>query len=81
MKWIDLKRTNAWVIIILAVVVFGVQYAVSAIQAEPIIDNPDEHTDIADDHDCPFGIVHDPYPGRCRLYQDADDDGYCDLSM
>lgn len=30
---------------------------------------------------CPFGVVHDPYPGRCRFYRDADGDGICDYSV
>lgn len=29
---------------------------------------------------CPFGLVNDPYPGRCNLYIDEDESGYCDLS-
>jgi hypothetical protein len=29
---------------------------------------------------CPYGLVNDPYPGRCRRYVDQDDTGYCDLS-
>ncbi len=27
---------------------------------------------------CPKGISHDPYPGRCPLYEDSNNDGYCD---
>jgi hypothetical protein len=30
---------------------------------------------------CPFGLVHDPYPGACRRYVDRDGDGICDLSV
>lgn len=30
---------------------------------------------------CPFGIVNDPYPGKCRRYIDRDGDGICDLSV
>jgi hypothetical protein len=30
---------------------------------------------------CPFGIVNDPYPGKCRRYVDRDGDGICDLSV
>lgn len=29
---------------------------------------------------CPYGLVNDPYPGRCRRYVDTDGDGICDLS-
>ena len=29
---------------------------------------------------CPRGMVNDPYPGRCRRYLDANDNGICDLS-
>ncbi len=29
---------------------------------------------------CPKGLVNDPYPGRCRLYRDTNNSGYCDLS-
>lgn len=29
---------------------------------------------------CPYGLVNDPYPGRCRRYVDSDGSGYCDLS-
>jgi len=29
---------------------------------------------------CPFGLVNDPYPGRCRHYVDANGNGICDLS-
>ena len=29
---------------------------------------------------CPFGIVNDPYPGKCRHYVDANNNGLCDLS-
>ncbi len=29
---------------------------------------------------CPYGMVNDPYPGRCRRYVDRDGSGYCDLS-
>ena len=31
--------------------------------------------------DCPRGLVNDPYPGVCRLYEDTDGDGICDLSQ
>lgn len=31
--------------------------------------------------DCPFGLVDDPAPGRCRLYVDANQDGICDRSQ
>jgi hypothetical protein len=30
---------------------------------------------------CPFGLVNDPYPGRCRHYRDSNGDGYCDYSV
>jgi hypothetical protein len=30
---------------------------------------------------CPFGVVDDPYPGRCRHYRDSNGDGYCDYSV
>jgi hypothetical protein len=30
---------------------------------------------------CPFGLVNDPYPGKCRRYVDRDGDGICDLSI
>ena len=30
---------------------------------------------------CPFGLVNDPYPGRCRWYVDKDGDGICDCSV
>jgi hypothetical protein len=30
---------------------------------------------------CPFGIVNDPYPGRCRRYRDSDGDEFCDYSV
>jgi hypothetical protein len=30
---------------------------------------------------CRFGLVNDPYPGRCRRYVDADGDGLCDYSV
>lgn len=30
---------------------------------------------------CPFGVVNDPYPGRCRHYVDSDGDGVCDYSV
>ena len=29
---------------------------------------------------CPFGLVNDPYPGRCRRYTDRNGNGYCDFS-
>lgn len=29
---------------------------------------------------CPFGLVYDKYPGRCRRYVDRNGNGYCDLS-
>ena len=29
---------------------------------------------------CPFGLVNDKYPGRCRRYVDRNGNGYCDLS-
>ena len=29
---------------------------------------------------CPRGMVNDPYPGRCRRYTDANDNGTCDFS-
>ncbi len=29
---------------------------------------------------CPFGLVNDPYPGRCRRYVDKNRNGICDLS-
>lgn len=31
--------------------------------------------------DCPFGLVDDPSPGRCRLYVDTNQDGLCDRSQ
>jgi hypothetical protein len=30
---------------------------------------------------CPYGIVNDPYPGKCPAYLDADNDTLCDLSQ
>jgi hypothetical protein len=30
---------------------------------------------------CPLGLVNDPYPGRCRSYEDSTGDGICDLSV
>jgi hypothetical protein len=30
---------------------------------------------------CPFGLVNDPFPGRCKRYVDANGDGYCDNSV
>jgi hypothetical protein len=30
---------------------------------------------------CRFGLVNDPYPGRCRHYTDRDGDGICDYSV
>jgi hypothetical protein len=30
---------------------------------------------------CRFGIVNDPYPGRCRRYADRGRDGICDYSV
>jgi hypothetical protein len=30
---------------------------------------------------CPFGLVNDPYPGRCRYYRDSNSDGICDYSV
>jgi len=29
---------------------------------------------------CPYGLVNDPYPGRCRRYTDQNGNGMCDLS-
>lgn len=29
---------------------------------------------------CPFGLVNDPYPGRCRRYVDKNGNGICDWS-
>ena len=30
---------------------------------------------------CPLNLENDPYPGKCRLYIDADNDKICDLSQ
>jgi hypothetical protein len=30
---------------------------------------------------CPYGLVNDPYPGRCGRYRDSNGNGYCDLSQ
>jgi hypothetical protein len=30
---------------------------------------------------CPFGLVNDPYPGRCKRYRDSNGDGICDYSV
>jgi len=30
---------------------------------------------------CPFGLVDDPYPGRCRRHVDSNGDGLCDYSV
>lgn len=30
---------------------------------------------------CPFGLVNDPYPGRCKHYRDSNGDGFCDYSI
>jgi hypothetical protein len=32
-------------------------------------------------NDCPFGLVNDPYPGKCPRYVDTDGDGICDRSQ
>lgn len=32
-------------------------------------------------NDCPLGEVNDPYPGKCALYTDTDNDGICDYSQ
>ena len=29
---------------------------------------------------CPAGVVNDPYPGHCKRYVDANNNGLCDLS-
>jgi hypothetical protein len=29
---------------------------------------------------CPSGVVNDPYPGHCKRYVDANNNGLCDLS-
>ncbi|MFO7698839.1 MAG: hypothetical protein R6X16_17030 [Anaerolineae bacterium] len=29
---------------------------------------------------CPYGLVNDPYPGKCRRYVDSNGNGFCDLS-
>jgi len=29
---------------------------------------------------CPYGLVNDRYPGRCRRYRDSNGNGVCDLS-
>jgi hypothetical protein len=31
--------------------------------------------------DCPFGLVNDPRPGKCGLYEDANKDSLCDHSQ
>jgi hypothetical protein len=30
---------------------------------------------------CSFGLVNDPFPGRCRHYRDSNGDGICDYSV
>jgi hypothetical protein len=30
---------------------------------------------------CPYGLVNDPYPGRCFRYVDTNNDGICDRSQ
>jgi len=30
---------------------------------------------------CPFGLVNDPFPGRCKRYRDSDGNRHCDLSV
>lgn len=30
---------------------------------------------------CPFGLINDPYPGRCGRYLDLNGDGICDYSV
>jgi hypothetical protein len=47
-----------------------------ASQAPPTPTTPQPQAGVA----CPFGLVNDPYPGRCRRYVDQDGDGICDLS-
>ena len=42
----------------------------------PVPSTPQPQVGVA----CPFGVVNDPYPGRCRRYVDQDGDGICDLS-
>lgn len=37
--------------------------------------------DVTSQKRCPRGLTNDPYPGRCRLYVDANGNGYCDLSQ
>lgn len=29
---------------------------------------------------CPAGIINDPYPGYCKRYVDANNNGVCDFS-
>lgn len=29
---------------------------------------------------CPYGLVNDRYPGRCRRYMDEEGNGICDYS-
>jgi hypothetical protein len=38
---------------------------------------PDQELGVA----CPFGLLNDPHPGRCRRYIDRDQDGICDYSV
>jgi hypothetical protein len=44
-------------------------------------DEQDEQEEQEEGVACPFGMVSDPYPGRCKHYRDSNGDGLCDYSV
>jgi len=48
--------------------------------AETALATPAPQSDSQVKTECPFGLVNDPAPGRCRRYVDKNGNGFCDYS-
>ncbi|MFN2251989.1 MAG: DUF4405 domain-containing protein [Anaerolineae bacterium] len=56
--------------------------SVSEVESTPVAEvQPGQEPVQAQGVACRFGIVDDPYPGRCRHYVDSNGDGICDHSV
>ncbi len=53
--------------------------AASAVTIEPLPTATPVGTQVVRTR-CPYGMVNDPYPGKCRRYVDQNGNGFCDLS-
>jgi hypothetical protein len=55
-------------------------WSATAVPAQPTDMATPAQLQAAQGVSCPFGLLNDPYPGRCKHYVDSNGNGFCDRS-